>query len=85
MRCSMCAVAPAGIRCRAPIYEGRGVGYGRVWLAAAADPTVRAHGFYRSLGWRPTGELPPSGDEILEYCRHIANTLSNSNLERVPA
>jgi len=62
-------------------YEGRGVGKQllssvvahlhqtgarRVWLAAAADPAVRAHGFYRSLGWRPTGELTPNGDEILE-------------------
>jgi ribosomal protein S18 acetylase RimI-like enzyme len=64
-----------------PDYEGRGVGkrllssvvarlhqtgVRRVWLAAAADPAVRAHGFYRALGWRPTGELTPNGDEILE-------------------
>ena len=64
-----------------PDYEGRGVGKQllasvvarllragahRLWLAAAADPNVRAHGFYRSLGWRPTGELTPNGDEVLE-------------------
>jgi ribosomal protein S18 acetylase RimI-like enzyme len=64
-----------------PDYEGRGIGkqllshvvarligggMQRVWLAAAADPTVRAHGFYRALGWRPTGESTSNGDEILE-------------------
>jgi ribosomal protein S18 acetylase RimI-like enzyme len=64
-----------------PDYEGRGVGKQllssvvarlhqagarRVWLAAAADPTVRAQGFYRALGWRPTGERTSNGDEILE-------------------
>jgi ribosomal protein S18 acetylase RimI-like enzyme len=64
-----------------PDFEGRGTGrqllgrvvqrlqrtaVARVWLAAAADPTVRAHGFYRALGWRPTGERIDNGDEILE-------------------
>ena len=64
-----------------PEYEGRGIGKRllsdvvarlrrggaqRIWLAAAADPTVRAHGFYRYMGWRPTGESTSNGDEILE-------------------
>ena len=64
-----------------PDFEGRGIGKQllssvvarlhqagarQVWLAAAADPTVRAHGFYRALGWQPTGEQTPNGDEILE-------------------
>jgi len=64
-----------------PEYEGRGIGKQllsrvvarlqragaqRLWLAAAADPTVRAHGFYRALGWQPTGARAPNGDEILE-------------------
>ena len=64
-----------------PEYEGRGIGkqllsrvvarlqHGgarRLWLAAAADPAVRAHGFYRALGWQPTGEHSAHGDEILE-------------------
>jgi len=64
-----------------PDYEGRGIGkqllsqvvsrliaagMERVWLAAAADPTVRAYGFYRALGWRPTGATIWNGDEILE-------------------
>lgn len=37
----------------------------RVWLGASSDPTTRAHGFYRSLGWRPVGEKDTHGDEIL--------------------
>jgi ribosomal protein S18 acetylase RimI-like enzyme len=64
-----------------PDFEGRGIGKQllssvvarlqqpgarRVWLAAAADPTVRAHGFYRALGWQPNGERTSNGDEILE-------------------
>ena len=63
-----------------PAYEGRGVGRrllahaagwlrargaGRIWLAASPDPAVRAHGFYRAQGWRPTGERQANGDEIL--------------------
>ncbi|HEX8695931.1 MAG TPA: GNAT family N-acetyltransferase [Longimicrobium sp.] len=65
-----------------PEYEGRGVGKrllaeavewlrsrgcGRIWLAASPDPGVRAHGFYRSQGWRPTGERDAQGDEILVF------------------
>jgi ribosomal protein S18 acetylase RimI-like enzyme len=64
-----------------PDYEGRKIGTRlldlvaarlrkagarRLWLAASADPTVRAHGFYRALGWHPTGEQTANGDEILE-------------------
>ncbi len=63
-----------------PQYEGKGIGkrllsravswlhsqgFNRVWLAASPDPGVRAHGFYRSQGWRPTGERQEHGDEIL--------------------
>jgi ribosomal protein S18 acetylase RimI-like enzyme len=63
-----------------PEYEGRGVGrrllaevvdalqaqgHERLWLAAAADPDIRAHGFYRAQGWMATGETDASGDEIL--------------------
>jgi ribosomal protein S18 acetylase RimI-like enzyme len=65
-----------------PEYEGKGIGkrllahavswlrsrgVARVWLAASPDPAVRAHGFYRSQGWRPTGERQPNGDEILVF------------------
>lgn len=64
-----------------PDYEGRSIGKallvqvvewlrqagpGKVWLAAAPDPGIRAYGFYRSLGWRPNGCLDSNGDEILE-------------------
>jgi ribosomal protein S18 acetylase RimI-like enzyme len=64
-----------------PDYEGRGVGKQllsrvidrlqaagapRIWLVTSVDPTVRAHGFYRALGWQPTGRRTANGDEILE-------------------
>jgi ribosomal protein S18 acetylase RimI-like enzyme len=70
-----------------PDFEGRGIGkrlldrvlghlqragITRAWLAAAANPAIRAHGFYRALGWRPTGEHVDNGDEILE--RHLPLT-----------
>lgn len=63
-----------------PSYEGRGIGrqlLGRVveelkeqghpvpWLAADGNAAVRAHGFYRRLGWVPTGQMLENGDEIL--------------------
>ncbi|HEX2081538.1 MAG TPA: GNAT family N-acetyltransferase [Longimicrobium sp.] len=66
-----------------PEYEGRGIGTRllaqavpwlrgrgcpRIWLAADPNPAVRAHGFYRSQGWRPTGERQ-HGDEILVFAR----------------
>ena len=64
-----------------PEYEARGIGRRlleqavawlrecgceRTWLAGASDPNGRASGFYRSQGWRPTGERLANGDEILE-------------------
>ncbi|TDV29876.1 GNAT family N-acetyltransferase [Stenotrophomonas sp. CC22-02] len=64
-----------------PDYEGRGIGrqllqevvsltrdagHQRLFLACSADPRSRSHGFYRRLGWRPTGEIDEAGDEILE-------------------
>jgi ribosomal protein S18 acetylase RimI-like enzyme len=64
-----------------PSYEGRGIGRRllslvvgglraagakRIWLATPSDPALRAYGFYRALGWRPTGEQTGNGDEILE-------------------
>ena len=44
----------------------RAAGVSRVWLAAPSDPTLRAYGFYRTIGWVPTGELTSDGSEILE-------------------
>ena len=45
----------------------RDLGFNRIWLAASTDPSIRAHGFYRHLGWEPTGRLDYNQDEILEY------------------
>lgn len=65
-----------------PAFEGQGVGKQllskvvdkllqsgttSVWLAADRNSAVRAHGFYRRLGWEPTGQVLENGDEILEY------------------
>lgn len=62
-----------------PEHEGRGIGrellrltgdwlfaagLDRIWLASNPDPAVRAHGFYRHLGWRPDGRRVRD-DEIL--------------------
>jgi ribosomal protein S18 acetylase RimI-like enzyme len=64
-----------------PRYEGQGIGRRllsmvvdwlraqgkeRIWLAAPADPSLRAYGFYRALGWRSTREQSTDGSEILE-------------------
>ncbi len=45
----------------------RGLGHERLFLSCAADPGVRSHGFYRRLGWTPTGEIDAAGDEVLAY------------------
>jgi ribosomal protein S18 acetylase RimI-like enzyme len=65
-----------------PEYEGHGVGKNmlaevsdklfsrgldKLWLAASPDPGIRAHGFYRHLGWSSTGIRDEQGDEVLEY------------------
>lgn len=64
-----------------PAVEGRGVGrellarvvrdladagHRRLFLGCSADPAVRSHGFYRRLGWQPTGQVDAHGDEVLE-------------------
>jgi GNAT superfamily N-acetyltransferase len=45
----------------------RANGASRVWLQTFPDPGLRSYGFYRAVGWRPTGERTEDGDEILEY------------------
>jgi ribosomal protein S18 acetylase RimI-like enzyme len=65
-----------------PDYEGRGIGktllglmvaqfkamgLKRLFLGCSSDPAVRSYGFYRHLGWRPTGAVDGLGDEVLEY------------------
>lgn len=64
-----------------PEYERRGIGkallqrvvgdlaaagWRRLFLGCSDDPGVRSHGFYRHLGWTPTGERDALGDEVLE-------------------
>jgi ribosomal protein S18 acetylase RimI-like enzyme len=44
----------------------RAEGTRRLWLVAPCNPTLRAFGFYRALGWRPTGEFINDANEILE-------------------
>jgi ribosomal protein S18 acetylase RimI-like enzyme len=65
-----------------PGYEGRGIGREllslvvnwlreagpkRIWLLAPSDPSLRAFGFYRAMGWQPTGEQLETGNEVLEF------------------
>ncbi|MFM2121327.1 MAG: hypothetical protein RL722_2795, partial [Pseudomonadota bacterium] len=42
-------------------------GHQRLHLVTTTDPARRAHGFYRHLGWQPTGVLDAQGDERLEW------------------
>ncbi len=66
-----------------PEYEGRGIGnsllthvqtwlfsegHEEIWLLANPDPNIRAHGFYRKLGWRTTG-AQREGDEVMKLRR----------------
>ena len=48
--------------------ELRSRGQTRLFLGCSANPAHRSHGFYRHLGWRPTGSVDAHGDEILEHC-----------------
>jgi GNAT superfamily N-acetyltransferase len=41
-------------------------GHSRLFLGCSDDPTHRSHGFYRRLGWLPTGKRDGHGDEVLE-------------------
>ena len=65
-----------------PDYEGLGLGksmlslvtdklfsFGleKLWLAASPNPEIRAHGFYRHIGWVPNGVIDKNGDELLEH------------------
>ncbi|VWB65052.1 GNAT family N-acetyltransferase [Burkholderia metallica] len=63
-----------------PAYEGAGIGkrllrrviddfaangFTSLFLGCSTDPASRSYGFYRHLGWTPTGTLDDAGDEIL--------------------
>ena len=49
------------------------VGFSELYLAASPDPKIRAHGFYRRVGWQPTQTYDENCDEILTYqkIRHL--------------
>ncbi|MCG8593495.1 MAG: GNAT family N-acetyltransferase, partial [Kiloniellales bacterium] len=62
-----------------PDYEGRAIGknlldrvtawlfsegHQEIWLLSNPDPDVRAHGFYRKLGWHATG-VRKGDDEVM--------------------
>jgi len=64
-----------------PPFEGQGIGrqllarvvqdlqalgHRRLFLGCSNDPSTRSHGFYRHLGWIPTGAVDRFGDEVLE-------------------
>lgn len=70
-----------------PAWEGQGLGrrlldlmvrdlrahgHRRLFLGCSSDPTTRSHGFYRHLGWRPTGTADAAGDEVLEWLEATA-------------
>ncbi|MBA4340786.1 MAG: GNAT family N-acetyltransferase [Methylibium sp.] len=76
-----------------PDYEGQGIGrrlldlmvqtlrtagHQRLFLGCARDPATRSHGFYRHLGWRPTGEFDALGDEVLELTLLVSAATSSS-------
>ncbi len=39
-------------------------GYDEIWLCANPDPSIRAFGFYRGLGWIATGRMK-GDDEVM--------------------
>lgn len=47
------------------VEDFRRLGMRRLFLGCSSDPLVRSHGFYRHLGWQPTGEMDDLGDETL--------------------
>jgi GNAT superfamily N-acetyltransferase len=75
-----------------PEHEGRGAGralleaaerwlFGRghaeIWLSTGAEGTLRAHGFYRRMGWRPAG---PATDGSIVYVRRAADAAGKPDL-----
>ena len=49
------------------VEEFRARGFEKLFLGCSYDPGVRSYGFYRHLGWKPTGAVDGAGDEVLEY------------------
>ena len=44
----------------------RSFGHDRLFLGCSPEPSCRAYGFYRRLGWRTTHTFDSHGDEVLE-------------------
>ena len=44
----------------------KALGHSRVFLGCSDDTSHRSYGFYRHLGWLPTGMRDRFGDEVLE-------------------
>ncbi len=42
-------------------------GHKELWLWSNPDDAVRAHGFYRKLGWQPTGEVKKNNEILKLY------------------
>ncbi|MBB3195507.1 GNAT family N-acetyltransferase [Roseateles terrae] len=42
------------------------LGHQRLFLGCSSNPAHRSFGFYRRLGWTPTGERDTLGDDVLE-------------------
>lgn len=51
---------------RTVVEDFRARGFKRVFLECSTDPSARSFGFYRHLGWRPTGTQVAHDDEVLE-------------------
>lgn len=48
------------------VRELRSRGHQTLYLGCSSDSHVRSYGFYRHLGWQPTGAIDDNNDEILE-------------------
>jgi ribosomal protein S18 acetylase RimI-like enzyme len=44
----------------------KSLGHSRLFLGCSDNSSHRSYGFYRRLGWLPTGERDGFGDEVLE-------------------
>ncbi len=47
-------------------------GHEEIWLLSNPDPSIRAYGFYRKLGWRATGERR-GDDEVMTLRKTVAS------------
>ena len=47
----------------------RSFGHDRLFLGCSPEPSCRAYGFYRRLGWRTTNTFDSHGDEVLELAQ----------------